>query len=85
MTGRDGTVRDIKWEPTNHYALGEATPPENATIVGGKTGTTLKAGNCLILLEKDQQEKPFISIIMGAQTKDMLYQDMTTLIQAIPQ
>ncbi|WP_235396322.1 D-alanyl-D-alanine carboxypeptidase family protein [Faecalicatena contorta] len=85
VTGSDGTVRDIKWEPTNHYALGEATPPENATIVGGKTGTTLKAGNCLILLEKDQQEKPFISIIMGAQTKDMLYQDMTTLIQAIPQ
>ena len=40
ITGADGTKRDVKWEPTNYYAKGEATPPDNVTIIGGKTGTT---------------------------------------------
>ncbi len=46
--------RDVKWEPTNYYAKGEATHPDNVTIIGGKTGTTKGAGNCLILLTKDR-------------------------------
>ena len=66
ITGADGTKRDVKWEPTNYYAKGEATPPDNVTIIGGKTGTTKGAGNCLILLTKDSSGNPYISIIMGA-------------------
>ena len=42
ITGADGTKRDVKWEPTNYYAKGEATPPDNVTIIGGKTGTADK-------------------------------------------
>lgn len=85
ITGADGTVRDITWEPTNYYALGEAELPTNVTIIGGKTGTTKDAGNCLILLEKDQNQRSHISIVMGASSKGMLYQNMTALIQAIPE
>ena len=85
ITGADGAVREVTWEPTNYYALGQATMPDNADIIGGKTGTTLKAGNCLILLEEDEQQKPYISVIMGAETKELLYQDMTALINAIPE
>lgn len=85
ITGADGTVRQIIWEPTNFYALGEAEPPQNVTIIGGKTGTLEIAGNCLILLEKDLKDRPYISVIMGADTKPLLYQYMTTLILAIPQ
>lgn len=83
VTGADGTVRQIEWEPTNYYALGEAPLPKSGKIIGGKTGTTLKAGNCLILLDQSDNGKPFISIVMGAETKEILYQDMTALIEGI--
>lgn len=80
ITHADGTQAEAKWEASNFYARGEAEKPSKATIVGGKTGTTQKAGNCLILLSKDGQEQPYISVIMGAESKDLLYEDMTTLI-----
>ena len=83
MKNADGTTRQIVWEPTNYYALGEAPLPKSGEIVGGKTGTTLKAGNCLVLLDRSDAGKPYISIVMGAGTKDVLYQDMTALIEGI--
>ena len=58
--------------------------PENVTIVGGKTGTTDEAGYCLILMEKDSSDNPYISIVMGASEKPVLYEDMTSMIEAIP-
>ena len=66
------------------YAQGLAIPPQNAVIVGGKTGTEDLAGSCLILLEKDLSGNPYISIVMGAPDKTVLYNDMTSLISAIP-
>lgn len=80
----DGSNIVIKWEPTSYYALGEADLPKSGKIIGGKTGTTLKAGNCLVLLDESDSGKPFISIVMGAETKEILYQDMTALIEGIP-
>lgn len=85
MIKRDnGNVEKIKWEPTNFYALGTAKAPEDVTISGGKTGTLKAAGNCLILLANNTENCPFISIIMGAETKDLLYKDMTLLLAEIP-
>lgn len=83
ITGKDGTVRELEFEPTNYYAAGKTELPTAATVVGGKTGTLIAAGNCLILLEEDAQEQPYISVIMGADTKDILYRDMTKLINTI--
>ncbi len=84
IKGADGQTRRDNWEQTNFYATGEAALPQNALIVGGKTGTTKKAGNCLILLEKDSKDDPYISIVMGAGSKELLYQNMTALINGIP-
>jgi len=84
ITRSDNSMLKIKWEPTNYYALGSAECPENVTIVGGKTGTLKVAGNCLILMAKDTNDQPYISIVMGADSKDYLYQDMTTLLSIIP-
>ena len=67
----------------NHYTTGEAATPKDVTILGGKTGTTDKAGNCLALLSQNAYGKPFISIVMGASSKDVLYQEMTSLLQNI--
>ena len=85
ITGNDGTVRSITWEPTNFYATGDAKKPDNVTVIGGKTGTTQLAGNCLILLTKDKNDHPYISIVMKADTKPLLYKDMTAIVEAIPE
>lgn len=84
-SGTDGEPKEAVFKPTNLYAKGEAERPGNVTIIGGKTGTTEEAGNCLILLEKDLKDKYYISIVMGASDKSVLYADMTSLIQAIPE
>lgn len=83
VSNEDGSERELEWEPSNFYALGQAKLPESGKIIGGKTGTTLKAGNCLILLVESDSQKPYISIVMGAITKDILYQDMTAIIEGI--
>lgn len=75
-----GGTRTETWKPTNFYAKGIVNVPEGVTVVGGKTGTTGEAGFCLILLEKNSQGSPYISIVMGAGTKDTLYQDMSALM-----
>ena len=84
ITGADGSVRQITWEPTSYYARGLATLPDGAVVVGGKTGYTGEAGNCLILLDEDATGTSYISIVMGAETKTQLYEDMTALINQIP-
>ena len=85
IKGADSTIRTtLTWEPTNYYALGEAEGPEHVEIIGGKTGTLIAAGNCLILLVEDNKDHPYISIVMGADSKDLLYQDMTSVLSQIP-
>ena len=83
ITGADGSVRQSDWAQTNFYATGKAEQPAGAAVIGGKTGTTDQAGNCLILLNQAPDSSPYISIVMGADTKDLLYQDMTALINGI--
>ena len=84
ITSADGTERAMEWAPTNYYQQGISEVPEGVTVIGGKTGTTDEAGSCLILLTKDDNQHPYISIVMGADTKDILYQDMTTILSTIP-
>ena len=82
MTGADGTVRTATWLPTNYYSLGEAYAPDGVSVWGGKTGTTDEAGSCVILYSQDMQNNPYISVIMGAEDKTVLYNDMTNLLSA---
>ena len=77
----DGSMRSINWEPTNYYAQGEAEAPTNIKIIGGKTGTTNEAGCCLVLLNSNKDEEPYISIVMGASDKKLLYADMNELME----
>lgn len=84
ITGADGTIRQAVWYPTSYYAKGEAELPYGATVIGGKTGYTGEAGNCLILLNQDETGNPYISIVMGAESKPLLYEDMSAIINQIP-
>ena len=80
ITSADGDQWTTEWIPTNYYSAGEATPPEGVNVLGGKTGTTDEAGSCVILYNQDMESNPYISVIMGADTKTILYDDMTALL-----
>ena len=71
-TGSDGTEKSTTLTATDHYLTGEATAPKDVTILGGKTGTTEVAGNCLAILTQNAYGKTFVSIVMGAATKELL-------------
>lgn len=66
---------------TDHYLTGEASAPKGITILGGKTGTTSDAGNCLALLSQNAYGEPYVSVVMGASTKELLYQQMSSLLE----
>ena len=82
ITSASGEMRTQVWEPTNFYSLGTVDMPDGVRVLGGKTGTTDDAGNCVILYNKDMKDNPYISVVMGASTKDILYQDTTNLLTA---
>ena len=82
-TKADGSTMSTVLEATDHYLTGEAATPKDVKILGGKTGTTSLAGNCLALLCQNAYGQPFVSIVMGASSKELLYQEMSSLLQHI--
>ena len=81
---RNGAQNKTTYKATNWYAQNVVSKPDNVEILGGKTGTTDEGGYCLVLLERDEQQNNYISIVMGSPVKADLYKDMTSLILAIP-
>lgn len=82
-TDAAGEEQGIMWESTNHYFINEAVPPADVLVSGGKTGTTDAAGACLCLYSMNKYGDPFISIIMHAEDKDSLYEEMNDLLSKI--
>ncbi len=82
LTGADGTVRTETWVASNYYSNGTAQAPEGVKVLGGKTGTTDQAGCCVILYSEDLENHPYISVIMGAEDKNFLYEEMNRLFTA---
>ena len=81
---RDGKSKDMDIKNSNLYLTGEKTAPSNVTLIGGKTGTTNAAGSCLILLSDGPGGNRYISVILKADDKDILYDRMTKLIEQVP-
>ena len=81
ITNRYGDVRYLQWFPTNWYNVGSIPHPDGVRVLGGKTGTTDQAGACLILFSVNANDDFYISIIMGASTRDLLYYNMTKMLQ----
>ena len=75
--------KEMTCRSTNLFFRGDYTAPEKITVIGGKTGTTNAAGNCLILLTKDTGGNPYISIILRASQRTLLYEEMTDLLEEI--
>lgn len=80
----DGSERQVEWVPTNYYHQGLVKTPFNYTFIGGKTGTTTKAKNCLVALMENSSGTEYIVIAMGAESRDVLYEKITTIMECIP-
>ncbi len=83
VTAADGSQRTRYLTATDRYLTDEVTAPDNVTVLGGKTGTTSQAGNCLAIVSQNAYGEPFISIVVNAQNKTTLYNDMNILLSQI--
>ncbi len=77
---REGNAKDMSLRSTNLYLRDGQELDSGIKIIGGKTGTTNKAGNCLVLLSKGKSEKEYISVILKASDSDELYTQMSYLL-----
>lgn len=79
---KDGNEKTMDYNNTNMFLNGTyKVPNENITVLGGKTGTTDKAGKCLILYSIDSlSNKEYISVILRSDTYDNLYKQMGNLL-----
>lgn len=75
--------KEITVNNSNYYLRGEAEAPSGITVLGGKTGTTSAAGSCLMLISRDSGSNPYISVILHAESRDVLYTQMTDLLEEI--
>ncbi len=82
-TAADGSAREMDLATTNLFLKGDAFPPEGITVIGGKTGTTIAAGNNLVLYTKDKSGNPYISVVMRAKERGILYALTTALLERI--
>lgn len=80
---KDGKAKNLSFKTTNLYLQGVYQAPENITVIGGKTGTTNAAGHCLLLLSKDANGAPYISVILRSTSRDVLYAEMSDLLDEI--
>ena len=79
----DGTQTTLRLDSTDKYLTGEKEAPANVTVIGGKTGTTSSAGACLAIISHNAYGQPFISVVLNAQNKGILYKDMNLLLEQI--
>ena len=69
-----------EWESTDLFLTGDVKSPKGVTVIGGKTGTTQKAGYCLALYSKNTKIEPVITIVMKADSSETLYHYMSKLL-----
>ena len=82
-TNAEGNACEDTVKSTIQYLTKNYTAPDNITVIGGKTGTTNAAGNCLVLLVKDTSGNQYIAIIMRARERGILYEKMNALLSEI--
>lgn len=80
---KSGNPVELDIKTTNLYLNGTVSEPDKITIIGGKTGTTNAAGQCLVILSKDIYGNSYISIILGSNERTVLYKQMTDLLNEI--
>ena len=82
---KDSAGSPIKFEctNTNRFMKGLVKAPTNITVIGGKTGTTLAAGSCLVMLSKDAKGESYISCVMKGTNIDATYGKTANMLDAV--
>ncbi|MDR1766570.1 MAG: D-alanyl-D-alanine carboxypeptidase [Lachnospiraceae bacterium] len=83
MTDASGNTDYRNWSGGNWYMTGNRETPEGLSVYGGKTGTTNAAGYCLIINLTDASGGDYIAVVLGADSREGLYDDMTELMEKI--
>ena len=78
-----GAVKTLSIQTSNLFLRGNYKAPDNITVIGGKTGTTNAAKSCLMVLSRDAGGSPYISVILKAETRDLVYEKMIDLLEEI--
>ena len=77
---RENSLKTLNFASTNQFLLGNYKLPEGIKLLGGKTGTTSKAGCCLTLYVQDRNDDCYIAEIFGAADYEALYTSMIQLL-----
>ena len=80
---RNGGDKEMEFKTTNLFLRGNYSAPNKVTVIGGKTGTTNAAGNCLIILSKDTAGNPYISVILRSKERQIMYEEMIDMLEEI--
>ena len=76
-----GVPKTLEMTATNLYFAGKKKAPEGITVLSGKTGMTVAAGYCLIILsENENNGKQYITCVFKSNSYDNLYADMNQLL-----
>lgn len=82
-TDGEGQPKTREWKNSNQYLTGQISEPDGITAVGGKTGTTSAAGSCLVLNCQDKQNQDYVAVVLKAENRTALYENMTNIIGEI--
>lgn len=77
---KDNNPVEKNFNTTNGYFNGNFSKVEDITILGGKTGYTSKAGNCLVLLSKDDSNDLYISVLLKSNSSSDINKEMNELL-----
>lgn len=79
----DGTQTSRDITTTNKFLSQIYDSPSGVSIIGGKTGSTMAAGKCIILYASDAAGNPYICVVMGAGNEEQLYHLMKQLCEDV--
>lgn len=82
-TGGDGSAKTASWGVGNYYMNGKRDVPDGLSVFGGKTGTTNAAGYCLVMGTRTDDGREYASVVLKADSRNALYDDMTEIISKI--
>lgn len=75
---------EMEISATNAFLSNSFDLPSNYHITGWKTGTTEKAGNCIILeFVNDETEEKYICLVSNATNHETLYQNVQDMLREI--
>lgn len=84
ITDLTGNERELVWENTNYFVMGEMVISSNVSLVAGKTGYTQNAGDCLAIVSQAiNNDEEYISIVLNATSKSNVYRNTNRLLGAI--